>query len=117
MVLCKQNFIHSDYVHHCTLHRRQFFRLSDALEQIPKSIATKKRLTEINSNVVIDAHIMDATSTSLTPLLDGVDLVIDATDNFEIRLIINDLLQKLNIHWIFGTGVVCYVMSLMSLSM
>src|SRR5690625_2346982 len=97
--------IDRDYVEYSNLQRQQLFTEADAIEQIPKAIASQKRLTEINSNVVIDAHIMDATSTSLTPLLDGVDLVIDATDNFEIRLIMNDLLQKLNIPWIFGTCV------------
>src|SRR5690625_1541158 len=101
----KLTLIDRDYVEYSNLQRQQLFTESDALEQIPKAIAAKKRLTEINSNVVVDAHIMDATSTSLTPLLDGVDLVIDATDNFEIRLIMNDLLQKLTIPWLFGTCV------------
>src|SRR5690625_1686618 len=66
--------IDRDYVEYSNLQRQQLFTEADAIEQIPKAIATKKRLTEINSNVVIDAHIMDATSTSLTPLLDGGDL-------------------------------------------
>src|SRR5690625_228657 len=101
----KLTLIDRDYVEYSNLQRQQLFTESDAVEQIPKAIAAKKRLTEINSNVVVDAHIMDATSTSLTPLLDGVDLVIDATDNFEIRLIMNDLLQKLTIPWLFGTCV------------
>lgn len=101
----KLTLIDRDYVEYSNLQRQQLFTEADAVEQIPKAIAAQKRLTEINSNVMIDAHIMDATSTSLTPLLNGVDLVIDATDNFEIRLIMNDLLQKLNVPWIFGTCV------------
>lgn len=101
----KLTLIDRDYVEYSNLQRQQLFTEKDVLDQNPKAIAAKEKLTDINSEVEIEAHVMDATSISLTPLLKDVDLVIDATDNFDIRLTINDLLQKLNIPWIFGSCV------------
>lgn len=94
-----------DYVEFSNLQRQQLFTEEDATDSVPKAIAAKKKLTEINSTVSIDAYVMDATSNTLRPLLDQVDLVIDATDNFDIRFVLNDLLQQLQIPWIFGACV------------
>lgn len=101
----KLTLIDRDYVEYSNLQRQQLFTEQDVIEQLPKAIAAKKRLLEINSHVEIEAHVMDATSISLTPLLQDVDLVIDATDNFDIRLTINDLLHQHHIPWIFGSCV------------
>ncbi|OZM56612.1 thiamine biosynthesis protein MoeB [Lottiidibacillus patelloidae] len=97
--------IDRDYVEFSNLQRQQLFSEQDAIEQIPKAIAAKNRLNNINSDVEIDAYVMDATSSKILPLLKSVDLVIDATDNFDVRLMMNDLLQKQNITWIFGSCV------------
>lgn len=94
-----------DYVESSNLQRQQLFSEEDAKQRLPKAIAAKKRLNEINSSVNIKAFVMDATSTSLPSVLDGVDLVIDATDNFDIRLVLNDLMQKYRIPWIYGSCV------------
>lgn len=94
-----------DYVESSNLQRQQLFSEEDAKQRLPKAIAAKKRLNEINSSVNINAFVMDATSTSLPSVLNGVDLVIDATDNFDIRLVLNDLMQKYNIPWIYGSCV------------
>ncbi|BCB02481.1 MoeB/ThiF family adenylyltransferase [Bacillus sp. KH172YL63] len=101
----KLTVIDRDYVEYSNLQRQQLFTERDAREQIPKAVAGRDRLVQINSEVEIDAHIMDATPENLLPLLDGVDLVIDATDNFDVRFMMNDLFQKHNIHWIFGSCV------------
>lgn len=101
----KLTIIDRDYVESSNLQRQQLFREQDAIDQIPKAIAGKYRLNQINSDVQIDAYVMDATAENLLPLLKGVDLVIDATDNFDVRFMINDLLQKQQINWIFGSCV------------
>lgn len=108
----KLTLIDRDYVEYSNLQRQQLFTEKDAQEQIPKAIAAKKRLIEINSHVIIKAYVMDVTGLNLTPLLEDVDLVIDATDNFDIRLTINDLLHKLQIPWIFGSCIGSTGMSL-----
>ncbi|WP_117161426.1 MoeB/ThiF family adenylyltransferase [Paraliobacillus sp. X-1268] len=97
--------IDRDYVEFSNLQRQQLFTEEDARSSLPKVIAAKNKLTQINSTVHIDSHVMDATSNTLRPLLDNVDIVIDATDNFDTRFILNDLLQQLRIPWIFGACV------------
>ena len=101
----KLTIIDRDYVEASNLQRQQLFSESDAMQEMPKAIAAKRRLSEINSEILIDAHVMDATGDELTPLVKDVDLVIDATDNFDVRLMMNDLFQKLSIPWIFGSCV------------
>lgn len=94
-----------DYVEWSNLQRQQLYTEADARNQTPKAVAAKARLLEINSEVEIEAYVMDAAAASLTPLLQGIDLVIDATDNFDTRFMLNDLLQKNPIPWIFGSCV------------
>ncbi|MDL4841924.1 MoeB/ThiF family adenylyltransferase [Aquibacillus rhizosphaerae] len=101
----KLTIIDRDYVEESNLQRQQLFTENDAIEKTPKAIAAKQRLNQINSDVEVIAHVMDATSNSLSPLIREVNLVIDATDNFDIRFIMNDLSHKHNIPWIFGSCV------------
>ncbi|HDR8143637.1 TPA: ThiF family adenylyltransferase, partial [Bacillus cereus] len=82
-----------------------------AREKMPKAIAAKNRLEQINSEVQIHAFVMDATSENMEGLLKNVDVIIDATDNFDIRFVINDLSQKHNIPWVYGSCVGSYGMS------
>jgi len=97
--------IDRDYVELSNLQRQQLYTEKDVMEQLPKAIAAKSRLQAINSDVTIHAHVLDATPAKLDTLLKGVDLVIDATDNFDTRLMMNDLLQKSQIPWIYGSCV------------
>eukprot|EP00130_Batrachochytrium_dendrobatidis_P008312 XP_006683187.1 hypothetical protein BATDEDRAFT_15021 [Batrachochytrium dendrobatidis JAM81] len=101
----KLTIIDRDYVELSNLHRQHLFTEKDAYNQVPKVIAARNKLREINSSVIIDAHILDADAVSLPPLLDNVDIVIDATDNFDTRFMLNDLLQKSAIPWIYGSCV------------
>lgn len=94
-----------DYVEESNLQRQTLFTENDCHEQLPKAIAAKNRLQEINSTVNIQTYVMDATSENLPPLLTNVDLIIDATDNFDIRLTVNDLSHKFRIPWIMGSCV------------
>jgi molybdopterin/thiamine biosynthesis adenylyltransferase len=100
-----------DYVEWSNLQRQQLFTEDDAQNRIPKVIAAKRRLATINSDVIIDAEIVDVTPVELEHLCRGIDLIIDATDNFDIRMIINDFSQKHNIPWIYGSCVGSYGIS------
>ncbi|MDR4395536.1 thiamine biosynthesis protein MoeB, partial [Bacillus paranthracis] len=64
---------------------------SDVKNNLPKAIAAKKRLEEINSDVTIEALVQDVTAEELEELVTNVDVIIDATDNFETRFIVNDI--------------------------
>jgi len=101
-----------DYIEFSNLQRQQLFTEQNALERIPKAVAAKERLLAIRSSAEIHAHIMDVNAESLENLTNDVDLIIDATDNFETRMLINDMSQKKNIPWIYGACVASYGISM-----
>ena len=108
----KLTIIDRDYVEESNLQRQQLYTEQDVADKMPKAAAAAKRLREINSEVNIHPIVTDATPELLVDLLDDVDLIIDATDNFETRMMINDLSQKYRIPWIYGACVGSYGMSL-----
>ena len=101
----KLTIIDRDYVEYSNLQRQQLYNELDALQKMPKVIAAKNRLQEINLDANIDAILMDATVEKLEEILPTVDLIMDATDNFETRMMLNDLSQKHKIPWIYGACV------------
>lgn len=101
----KLTLIDRDFVEWSNLQRQQLYTEADAELKLPKVIAAKARLAAINSSVNIDAQILDAESSDFEKLLDGIDLIIDATDNFDVRFLLNDLAQKYTIPWIYGSCV------------
>ncbi|UFT98553.1 thiazole biosynthesis adenylyltransferase ThiF [Radiobacillus kanasensis] len=107
----KITIVDRDYVEWSNLQRQQLYEESDAAERMPKAIAAKKGLTRINSTVNIEAHVMDVSVEEMERFIRGVDLVIDATDNFDIRMIINDISQKYEVPWIYGACVGSYGIS------
>jgi len=104
----KLTIIDRDYVEWSNLQRQQLYTEQDAQEKVPKVIAAKKRLQSINAEVEVNAYILDASSEKLPELLENVDLLMDATDNFDIRFMLNDLAQKYQIPWIYGSCVSSY---------
>jgi sulfur carrier protein ThiS adenylyltransferase len=107
----KITIIDRDYVEASNLQRQQLYTEEDVVEKLPKAAAAKKRLTAINSDVEIISIIEDATPEVLEELVVGVDIIVDATDNFETRMTINDVSQKYNIPWIYGACVGSFGMS------
>ncbi len=107
----KLTIVDRDYVEWSNLQRQQLFSEEDAKNRIPKVIAAKNRLTSINSSVDIEAIIADASVQELEDWAKKVDLIIDATDNFETRMILNDVSQKYGIPWIYGACVGSYGIS------
>src|SRR5699024_9759035 len=100
-----------DYVEWSNLQRQQLFTEKDAENRTPKAIAAKERLEEVNGDITIDAHIVDITPAEMEEFAEEVDLIMDATDNFEIRMIINDAAQKYDVPWIYGSIVASYGIS------
>ncbi|MDQ0200924.1 thiazole biosynthesis adenylyltransferase ThiF [Neobacillus ginsengisoli] len=107
----KITIIDRDYVEASNLQRQQLYTEEDAAEKLPKAAAAEKRLKAINSEVKVDAIIGDATPILLEELAADVDLMIDATDNFETRMAMNDVSQKYNVPWIYGACVGSFGMS------
>ncbi|WP_339796152.1 ThiF family adenylyltransferase [Paenibacillus sp. FSL R5-0744] len=97
-----------DYVEWSNLQRQQLYTEVDAIERMPKAAAAQRRLQQINSEVVIEAYVIDVRAEELEGLVSGVDLIMDGTDNFDTRLIINDMAQKHGIPWVYGACVGSY---------
>lgn len=104
----KLTIVDRDYVEWSNLQRQQLYTENDAKQRIPKAIAARERLAHINSEVDIVSHVMDVSVEELVMLVKDVDLIMDATDNFDIRMIINDISQKYQIPWIYGACVGSY---------
>ncbi len=97
--------IDRDVVELNNLHRQVLFDETDVAEGLPKAEAARRKLAAINSTVIIDAEVTDAHSGSIERLIDGADVLLDGTDNFETRYLINDAAVSRGIPWVYG-GVV-----------
>jgi molybdopterin-synthase adenylyltransferase len=97
-----------DFVEPSNLQRQTMFTESDAEQRLPKAIAAANHLRQINSEIEIEPHIVDINYSTIEQLLDGCDAVIDGTDNFATRYLINDACVKHNLTWIYGAAVGSY---------
>lgn len=107
----KLTIVDRDYVEWSNLQRQQLYIEEDAQNRIPKAVAANLHLKKINSEVEVHSYVEDVTSANIEELAEGVDLIIDATDNFETRLLINDVALKHEIPWIYGGCVGSYGLS------
>jgi molybdopterin-synthase adenylyltransferase len=100
--------IDRDFVEFTNLQRQTLYKESDALERLPKAIAAKQRIAEINSDVEVEAIVIDVNQSNVESLIRDVDLILDGTDNFQIRYLLNDAAVKLGKPWIYGAAVSSY---------
>ncbi|MDI3341952.1 MAG: ThiF family adenylyltransferase [Sphaerobacter sp.] len=94
------------------LQRQVLFDESDLDKGLPKAVAAARRLAAINSEIEIDARAVDVNQTNVEGLIEDVDLVVDATDNFEIRYLLNDACVKHGIPWVYGGVIGSYGMTM-----
>lgn len=94
-----------DFVELNNLQRQVLFDERDVAERLPKAEAARSKLSRINSEVTVEAVVDDANSTNIEALIDGVQLILDGTDNFDTRYLINDAAVKHRIPWIYGACV------------
>src|SRR5215475_14675091 len=97
-----------DFVELSNLQRQSLFDEGDIAGNLPKAIAAETRLRRINSSVQIEAKVDDVNPSNIEDYLDGVDLVLDALDNFETRFVINDACAKHGKPWIYTAAVGSY---------
>lgn len=97
-----------DYVEWSNLQRQQLFTEEDAKQRLPKAVAAKQRLGEINHEVEVNAVIEDVTADNICDFSKHADVIVDATDNFETRILINDAALKQKLPWIYGACVGSY---------
>lgn len=97
-----------DFVEFTNLQRQTLFKETDAAERLPKAIAAKTRIAEINSETEVEAIVADVNNSNVESFIDGCDLVIDGTDNFQVRYVLNDACVKHGTTWIYGAAVSSY---------
>ncbi|MEK5391540.1 thiazole biosynthesis adenylyltransferase ThiF [Margalitia sp. FSL K6-0131] len=107
----KLTIVDRDYVEWSNLQRQQLYEEEDAKQRIPKAVAAKRRLNQINTDVEIQAFVQDASASEIEAFVKDVDLIVDATDNFDTRMILNDISQKYQKPWIYGACVGSYGIS------
>ena len=100
--------IDRDYVELSNLQRQWLFDERDAAEGLPKAVAAERQIARINSNVQVEAVVADLTASNADDLLEHADLVLDGTDNFETRFLLNDFCVRNGVPWIYGAAVASY---------
>jgi molybdopterin/thiamine biosynthesis adenylyltransferase len=106
--LGRLTIIDRDFVETSNLQRQTLFEEADAREAIPKAIAAERRLRATNSGVRVEGIVADLTPDNALDLLSGFPLILDGTDNFETRLLLNDAAISLGIPWIYAAAVGSY---------
>ncbi len=91
-----------DYIELNNLQRQVLFDEADIAAGLPKAEAAAAKLRRINSDVTVEPVVVDINHTNIERLTDGADLILDGTDNFETRYLINDLAVKTDRPWIYG---------------
>ncbi|MDA7980754.1 MAG: ThiF family adenylyltransferase [Pirellulales bacterium] len=91
-----------DFIEPNNLQRQVLFDEDDIAASLPKAIAAANKLRKINSQVVIEAEVADVDPTNIESYAADVDLILDGTDNFETRFLINDLALKSKRPWVYG---------------
>jgi adenylyltransferase/sulfurtransferase len=94
--------IDRDFVDESNLQRQILFDEEDVRSILPKAVAAEKRLRLVNSLVNVEGIVDDVNAASIDRLLGGFDLIVDASDNFDVRYLINDFSIKNSIPWIYG---------------
>ena len=100
--------IDRDYVEASNLQRQTLFDEADASESLPKPIAAARKIAAFNSQIVVEPQVADLTPTNIDSLLAGGMLILDGTDNFEARYLINDYAVKNAVPWIYTGAVGSY---------
>jgi len=94
-----------DFVELSNLQRQVLFDERDIERNLPKAVAAAEKLRQINSQIRIDPVVSDVSSENIESLIDSADVVLDGTDNFETRYLINDACVKHGINWVYGGAI------------
>ncbi len=104
--------IDRDYVEPSNLQRQSLFDEKDAAESLPKAIAAARKIAAFNSGIVIEPKVEDLVPANIAALLEGMSMILDGTDNFETRYLINDYAVDRSLPWIYSAAVGSYAVTL-----
>lgn len=91
-----------DFIEENNLQRQTLFDEADIAAGLPKAVAAERKLRQINSQISVEGIVADVNYTNVEELVRRADLVLDGTDNFETRFLINDACVKHGVPWIYG---------------
>ena len=91
-----------DFVELSNLQRQSLFDEANARAGLPKAIAAAEKLRTINSSVAVEPIVADVEPANVEQFCEGIDLILDGTDNFETRFLLNDAAVKLGLPWVYG---------------
>ncbi|HUJ39560.1 MAG TPA: ThiF family adenylyltransferase [Candidatus Acidoferrales bacterium] len=97
-----------DFVELSNLQRQTLFAEADAREALPKAVAAERRLRAMNSGVAVEGVVADVTPENIGELAGGFPLILDGTDNFETRMLLNDYAVSAGVPWIYAAAVGSY---------
>ena len=104
--------IDRDYVEASNLQRQSLFDEKDAAESLPKAIAAARKIAGFNAEIVVEPRVEDVVPGNINVLLEEMDVIIDGTDNFETRYLVNDYAVKNSVPWIYSAAVGSYAITL-----
>lgn len=96
------HIIDRDFIEEHNLQRQTLFDEEDIEKNLPKAIAAQRKLRKVNSQIRIDSTVADINPSNIQTLIGNADIIIDGTDNFQTRFLINDYSVKKGIPWIYG---------------
>ncbi|HWN98069.1 MAG TPA: ThiF family adenylyltransferase [Blastocatellia bacterium] len=101
-----------DFVEDSNLQRQIIFEEADARDRFPKAVAAARRIGRVNSEIQVEPIVADVTFENIEEFIGSADLIMDGTDNFETRFLINDASVKSAKPWIYGAAVGSYGMTM-----
>jgi molybdopterin/thiamine biosynthesis adenylyltransferase len=104
--------IDRDYVEASNLQRQSLFDEKDAAESLPKAIAAARKIATFNSEITVEARAEDVVPEDIHALLEGMDVILDGSDNFETRYLLNDYAVANSLPWIYVAAVGSYGVTL-----
>ncbi len=104
--------IDRDFVEPSNLQRQMLYDEADARDALPKAEAARHHLSLVNAAVTVHAHIADLTPTNVRALLSGAHIILDGTDNFETRFLLNDFAVEQTVPWIYAAAIGAYAATL-----
>jgi molybdopterin-synthase adenylyltransferase len=104
--------IDRDYVEPSNLQRQSLFDEADADESLPKAVAAARKIGAFNSEIKVEAKVEDLVPANVETLLEGMNLILDGTDNFETRYLLNDFAISQSRPWIYSAAVGSYAVTL-----
>ncbi len=100
--------IDRDFIETSNLQRQVLFDERDVAENLPKAEAAARKLRRINSAIAIEPVVTDIDHTNILDLVADADLILDGTDNFETRYLINDYAVQQSKPWIYAAAISAY---------